>query len=171
MADVHIEGMPSAGAAWAAGFGMERSAKANASGTSAGRSVQATPAAGASVLRSGAGSRVAPKPSASVNADGETVAPAPESTTACSTAAAEDVGAQANSTALTKKCRARIAALQKRIRHIVSRAPRARPCGCGRPLSREGTMIYRGASRIAPSRRITSPLSMSFSMMCCTSLA
>ena len=29
----------------------------------------------------------------------------------------------------------------------------------------------RGASRIAPSRRITSPLSMSFSMMCLASLA
>lgn len=30
---------------------------------------------------------------------------------------------------------------------------------------------YRGDSRMAPSRRITSPLSMSFSMMCLTSLA
>ncbi len=31
--------------------------------------------------------------------------------------------------------------------------------------------VYFGASRIAPSSRITSPLSMSFSMMCLASLA
>jgi membrane protein len=38
-------------------------------------------------------------------------------------------------------------------------------------LSRAGAWIQRGARRMAPSRRITSPLSMSFSKMCLTSLA
>ena len=38
-------------------------------------------------------------------------------------------------------------------------------------LSSERPEDYRGARRIAPSRRITSPLSMSFSMMCLASLA
>ncbi len=43
-----------------------------------------------------------------------------------------------------------------------------RPSSCGEDPQRAG---YFGANRIAPSSRITSPLSMSFSMMCLASLA
>ena len=53
--------------------------------------------------------------------------------------------------------------------HVVI-AKAGRPQVGGVPIKAIPTAHF-GASRIAPSSRITSPLSMSFSMMCLTSLA